>query len=352
MKVSIIVPVYQVEDYLGECLESVLNQTYSDYEVILVDDGSPDGSGAICDGYAERDPRFSVIHKENGGLSSARNAGLEAARGDYVYFLDSDDIISPRLLETVIPRMEAGADQVIFQYLRMKDDGTTYRDRENLCGTYLLPEPKDRLSYLLHKLIPCKISWSACISVFSMEKIRKYGQRFQDNRRIFAEDLQFSLCYACHAEKIEVIPEDLYYYRVRENSIMDVQITRSNLGRISLLGETVLSYYRRFDDCSLLVENFCAIYYHLIAGQFTYQMWASGIKPSQYREMVQKEVKDWDFMEENLRQYLRKPSERFSPEEAELRASVLFLLGGSERMLRLRCRILRFLKEKRRKKHG
>ncbi len=92
---SIIVPVYKTEDYLGECLDSLLRQSFADYEIVLVDDGSPDGCGALCDGYARRDSRIRVIHQANGGLSAARNAGLDIATGTYVTFVDSDDSLSP-----------------------------------------------------------------------------------------------------------------------------------------------------------------------------------------------------------------------------------------------------------------
>ncbi len=93
--ISVIVPVYKVETYLPKCVDSLLAQTYEDLEIILVDDGSPDGCGAICDEYAAKDPRVKVIHKENGGLSSARNAGMDIARGEYIAFVDSDDWIEP-----------------------------------------------------------------------------------------------------------------------------------------------------------------------------------------------------------------------------------------------------------------
>lgn len=96
-KVSVIVPVYKVEKYLPECIESVLAQTFTDFELILVDDGSPDNSGKICDDYAARDPRIRVFHKENGGVSSARNLGLDNARGEWVAFVDGDDLLKPRM---------------------------------------------------------------------------------------------------------------------------------------------------------------------------------------------------------------------------------------------------------------
>ena len=90
---SVIVPVYKVEEYLPACIESVLSQTFSDFELILVDDGSPDSCGEICDKYKETDNRIKVLHKENGGLASARKAGIQIAEGDYVFNLDSDDLI-------------------------------------------------------------------------------------------------------------------------------------------------------------------------------------------------------------------------------------------------------------------
>lgn len=99
--ISVIIPVYKVEKYLDKCVESVVGQTYSDLEIILVDDGSPDGCPAMCDAWAEKDERIKVIHKPNGGLSSARNAGLVKASGEYVFFLDSDDTISANCIEVL-----------------------------------------------------------------------------------------------------------------------------------------------------------------------------------------------------------------------------------------------------------
>ena len=100
-KISIIVPVYNVEKYLEKCVRSILAQTFTDFELILVDDGSPDSSGAMCDQFAEQDQRVKVIHKENGGLSDARNAGIEIATGEYLGFVDSDDYIADDMYETL-----------------------------------------------------------------------------------------------------------------------------------------------------------------------------------------------------------------------------------------------------------
>ena len=104
-QISIIVPVYNVEKYLSRCIDSILNQTFDDFELILIDDGSPDHSGAICDDYAKKDNRILVIHKENGGLSDARNAGINIASGEYIMFVDSDDYISKDMCEILYQRI-------------------------------------------------------------------------------------------------------------------------------------------------------------------------------------------------------------------------------------------------------
>lgn len=102
LKVSIIVPVYKAEPYIRKCIDSILSQTFTNFELLLIDDGSPDNCGKICDEYAELDTRVHVFHKENGGVSAARNLGLDHAKGDYVCFIDSDDWIDPDMLETLI----------------------------------------------------------------------------------------------------------------------------------------------------------------------------------------------------------------------------------------------------------
>lgn len=122
-KISIIVPVYKVEKYIHRCIDSVFSQTYSNWELIIVDDGSPDNCPAICDDYAKRDERIKVIHKKNGGLSSARNVGLEHMSGDYVTFLDSDDFLHPdTFYDVLLLAKNKNADIVQFSFLRGGDD--------------------------------------------------------------------------------------------------------------------------------------------------------------------------------------------------------------------------------------
>lgn len=132
--ISIIIPVYNVEKYLRVCLDSVINQSYSDYEVILVDDGSTDSSPAICDKYCSKDNRFQVIHQENMGLASARNTGIRAAKGDYMYFIDSDDCIHPDLLKIMVSAAESyDANLVQVDLASVPEDFTKYNE-------YQIPE--------------------------------------------------------------------------------------------------------------------------------------------------------------------------------------------------------------------
>ena len=121
--ISVIVPIYKVESYLRQCVDSILNQTYTNLEVILVDDGSPDNCGAICDEYAAKDARVKVIHKPNGGLSDARNAGLKIATGDYYYFVDSDDMLPAYSIKTMYDLMhQHNGDMVIGGFERFYDE--------------------------------------------------------------------------------------------------------------------------------------------------------------------------------------------------------------------------------------
>lgn len=123
--ISVIVPVYKVENYLTQCVRSLTAQTHRDLEIILVDDGSPDGSGALCDRLAEEDERIKVIHRPNGGLSAARNSGLDAAAGEYAAFIDSDDWVEPDMLETLLTLTEkTGADVALCGWRNEYEDGT------------------------------------------------------------------------------------------------------------------------------------------------------------------------------------------------------------------------------------
>lgn len=153
---SVIVPVYNVEQYLARCIDSILQQSYRNLELILVDDGANDSSGAICDQYAQKDPRVNVIHKENGGLSSARNAGLDAAKGEYVGFVDSDDWIEPGAYAAMIFLMEQQQVPMICGG-RYDVDGKTGKKQVGLC-----PPKQERIR--AEELVGRMFLWDNCDS--------------------------------------------------------------------------------------------------------------------------------------------------------------------------------------------
>ena len=212
MKVSVIIPVYKVEQYLPDCLNSLLAQTYRDWEAILVDDGSPDKSGAICDEYAAKDPRFHVIHKENGGVSSARNAALKVVRGNYITFLDSDDMLTSDALEGCIKVMsEDEVDVVYFQCQTIKPSGTELSQSPNIIERII-----DNVEF-------CKLFMTGKLTPGVWGKIYRKeilnGQEFEENLSM-GEDAMFLFLALYNTPSRVYLANNRYYlYRLLPTSI-------------------------------------------------------------------------------------------------------------------------------------
>jgi len=211
--VSIIVPVYKVEPYLRRCLNSIVNQTYTNLEIILVDDGSPDNCPAICDEYAAKDSRIIVIHKENGGLSDARNAGLNICLGDYVYFVDSDDVIFENTIDSLVaPLDDSYYDIVIGDYSASND---TSSKRHVVC-------PHEKLKTNL------EIMENFCLGKFPICAWNKLCSRkfLIENHLFFKKGLLFEdqlwCCeLATKLHSVRFISKKTYWYRIRFDSIMN-----------------------------------------------------------------------------------------------------------------------------------
>lgn len=216
--VSVIVPVYNVAEYLDKCIASIVSQTYGHLEVILVDDGATDESGTKCDAWKKKDPRIKVYHKENGGLSDARNYGMKYAEGEIICFVDGDDYIKSDLLEKTVSRMDDQTDMVVFGYM------ITYPDHANNISfgerTIQLPDQAANVHFLLNDFFNFGVGWSSWSRIYKRDIIENNRLQFVDNKRIFAEDHLFSLSYLCHTKKLVCIDEPLYYYVQREDSIM------------------------------------------------------------------------------------------------------------------------------------
>lgn len=218
MKFSVIVPIYKVEQYLSACVDSILQQDYPDYEVILVDDGSPDKCPQICDAYANKDSRVRVIHKENGGLSDARNAGIHAATGDYLMFIDSDDYWSCAQVLSRIARVinETQAQIVQFgrqNYLYQEDRMVPVKERT-------LTKYNGKYDYkVMQDLVEQgELTISACSIAVSAEFIKKHNGFF--TKGIKTEDLEWAIRLYVHNPTWAFCDEHFYIYRKqREGSI-------------------------------------------------------------------------------------------------------------------------------------
>lgn len=200
---SVIVPVYKVEQYLGRCIASVLAQTFADLELILIDDGSPDESGAICDRFAAEDDRIIVIHQKNRGVSAARNAGLDIARGEYIVFVDSDDAVEENYLECM---RGYDADMVIAGVKNYSVDGSLHH-------TIVLPEQeKSTLTTdLVCQIINCNALNYPISKRYLKALIQEHGLRFRENMDL-CEDTLFFAGYLCRCSSVQYSTAAPYHY--------------------------------------------------------------------------------------------------------------------------------------------
>ena len=216
--ISVVIPVYNVEKYLAECVDSVLNQTYTNYEIILVDDGATDSSGRMCDEYAQKDPRIRVIHQKNGGLSAARNTGLKAAKGEYVYFLDSDDYIEACTLEHLMARAnEEHADVVFFDgfvfFDECEEDDTTSRYIRK--AQYQTQNGRELLVQLL-----CNEEYRTAVPLMMFRRAFLLENHLWFENGIIHEDELFTFLVYNADGRVAHCHEQLYARRVRPASIM------------------------------------------------------------------------------------------------------------------------------------
>lgn len=241
--VSIIVPVYKVECYLRACVDSILEQTYRELQVILVDDGSPDNCGVICDEYAAKDNRVLVLHKENGGVSAARNLGLQYVAGEYVTFCDSDDLYQPDWIEKLVQTMEdSGADVVLGNYRKILETGEHIGVSKHEIGVVDLRVPEERIRYCFDKLLTEKHAWEIWDRLFKAEIIKKHNLRFCESCDNYAEDLGFVLSYSVFVERVTSIDTAGYVYRIRPGSMMQSSVDKPKLNAVNevfLLFESV-----------------------------------------------------------------------------------------------------------------
>lgn len=260
--ISVIVPVYNVEKYLSQCIESILNQTFNNWELILIDDGSTDNSGEICDEYATKDNRIRVIHKENGGISSARNTGLNATKGDYIAFVDSDDYIAMDMFEKMLDiAIKTNADMVkcgfnefnINSVKRTVNFGKQEILENDVNGCSLLHLYFQNVLYI--------VAWNAIYK-------RDLAVKVRFPERLINEDNYSAGLYLYYAKKTVCMNEALYYYRDVSNGLSKVGKTKKPLDIVvvkAMLYEHLLNNgVKNNDFFTKLEKQIARVIYNLI----------------------------------------------------------------------------------------
>lgn len=267
--ISIIVPLYKVEKYLPACIESILSQTFTDFELILVDDGSPDSCGAICDQYAERDSRILVIHKENGGVSDARNHALDRAAGKYVAFCDSDDYLAYDHLEKLVEAMEqTDCDIVNGNFLKVDEDGTVTEKSNAPQETVRLVTQQEQFDFLVGKILSGSWGWSVWTRLFRNDIIQQNHIRFCTTCANYAEDLGFVFQYCLYIRSAASIADPIYHYRAREGSMMANSVGVLKLNATNNLSIFLFDHFRnRFSEPNVL-KQFPVIHFLVMCPEY------------------------------------------------------------------------------------
>lgn len=248
VNISIIVPVYKIEKYIDRCIKSILDQRYKEFELILIDDGSPDNSGNICDLYAMKDSRIKVIHKENTGVSDSRNVGLKYAKGKYIMFVDGDDWIESNSLELLADKINNNeVDLIIYGIIKdLYSNNKLIKSEINAIVNEKKMDIKElptEFEYLINtiKMLP------AWMYLFKADIIRMHSLNFNEELVVY-EDFEFNLRYISKCKDILIIPQIIYHY------IMDVnvnQLSKRNtfnlVSNINFVSNTILNFLEEID---------------------------------------------------------------------------------------------------------
>lgn len=247
--ISIVVPIYNVKEYLDACIKSIINQTYKNIEIILVDDGSTDGCADLCDEYKKFDSRIRVIHKENGGLSDARNTGLEVANGVYIVFIDSDDYVNVNMVKELYDTIiKTNSDISICKFKRVKSEIIDiYENKENksleiLSGKKVIEEVYGGNGE--------EISFVAWNKMYKKDLFYDKEIRYPKGRIYEDTFTTYKLLY--YSKAIAIIDKYLYYYRVREGSIINTNITKGRCIDAIDSGTSAVSDFEQWNEKKLM----------------------------------------------------------------------------------------------------
>lgn len=288
---SIIVPVYQVEKFLPQCVESILSQEFVNFELILVDDGSTDTCPALCDEYAKKDHRVKVIHKNNGGVSSARNSGMDVAKGTYICFVDSDDFWKTKkaLLYIFDTLTKYSYDIVVLKNVNFYEDTQQFN---LICDSFCENDFLSSLYDIRMNELVAKQLYDACVwnKVFRRDLMDRANLFFEDG--IIAEDIDWAARLALVAESVTIINEPVYVYRKRRVGSLTTSLKLKNL--IDTKGS--IERCLRYRELKEKNEQFKRAYYSYVAYRYTIWMaeWAT-VNDKEKQSLIS-EMKQYDWL--------------------------------------------------------
>lgn len=290
--VSVIVPAYNIEEYLPRCLDSILNQSYRDLEIILVDDGSTDSTGVICDEYAEKDSRVVVIHKENGGVSSARNLGLDRAKGDYIGFVDGDDVIDPNMYQVLVKNaieyeVDISCCQLTSVHLNGEKEDEFSVDSQILSTEYIVKH------YFFDSFVK-EMMYSQCNKIFHRSIVGNL--RYKEYK--YGEDILFVFEAIAKTRKVFYDRYVGYYYLHRGNSAMKRGFTLNRMDYILAIRE--IERICKIDFPYACDEAQCWVYMHVLNTMRQVIMWG------EQKKLGTTFVEEKRYLKENANKFLPK----------------------------------------------
>ncbi|GEM_PF-361190 len=292
-RVSVIIPCYNVEQYLPECLDSILNQTLKDLEIILINDGSTDGSGQIIDSYAQADPRFIIVHQKNMGVSAARNKGLTLASAPYILFIDSDDWIEAEMIKALYQKAErTSADIVVCNY-HEELFGKTNTDVLNLNEEEIILEEIGLSHYYFQQLTDQSHGGYVWNKLYKSKKIFQSGLNFSPSITS-AQDILFNLCLFLHVRKIAVLSKSFYHYRQRQGSKVNTMPPDIIIRRVNLV-EILIEYSRQQGKDHFLIGFFPHLLYQFLSMEIQYAI-ENNIQTSFILRLLQKATEKKEFL--------------------------------------------------------
>lgn len=251
--ISVVVPVYNVVNYLAICVDSLLSQTYQDFEIILIDDGSSDGSEILCDKLADENEKIQVFHIPNSGPSKARNVGLDHAKGKYIYCMDSDDYLEKDAFAKVVEEMEKGYDMVSFNFVREYADGNVLRHSTYKKQKWSFTNNDELFHFLCSSFLCYEVGWEGWSRFFRKDIIDKFHIRYCVDSKI-GEDMAFCLCYMMHITSYQVLPDEFYHYIKRDGTLLGKSNETNNFPVIEKMALGVQEHIRQY--CNEEVQGF------------------------------------------------------------------------------------------------